>query len=313
MKIAFVGNHTVDFSSETHHCKTLESMGHEVVRLQEGLMRSDTILREALKCDMLVFIHTHGVVTRGPYSISRVFETLKERGIPTVTYHLDLWLGIRREQDLTQDPFYRSIEYFFTVDKLMADWFNENTNVKGRFLPAGVFDQESYLEQVAPPTNDVIFVGSKGYHPEWPYRKELIEMLELRYGDRFHHIGRDGTGAVRGDRLNQLYARSKVAVGDTLCIGFDYPYYLSDRIFETTGRGGFIIHPYVKGIEDLFEIGEEIITYKYGDFEDLFEKIDYYIEHDIEREEIRRAGFRRTKHDHTYRSRWEVILKEVLA
>lgn len=321
MRIAFVGNHKVDFSTETHHCKTLEAMGHEVIKMQEGLIRSDTIYREAVKCDMLVFIHTHGVVTRGPYSISRVFQLLKNAGIPTVTYHLDLWLGIRREQDLHNDPFYHSIEYFFTVDKLMADWFNENTKVKGIYLPAAVYDKECYLHEEPvykgnnplkkDLLNDIVFVGSKGYHPEWPYRPQLINNLRGHYRDAFHHIGRDGEGAVRGDELNRLYASSKVAVGDTLCIGFDYPYYLSDRIFETTGRGGFIIHPYIKGIEDLFEIGKEIITYKYGDFDDLYAKIDYFLQNPAEREKIRIAGHERTKRDHTYRNRWEFILKEV--
>lgn len=318
MKIAFVGNHKVDFSSESHHCKTLEAMGHQVIRMQEGLVRSETIYREALKCDMLVFIHTHGVVTRGAFNLARAFELLKKSGVPTVTYHLDLWLGIGREKDLTQDPFYKSIEYFFTVDKLMAEWFNDNTEVKGIFLPAGVYDKEVYLHDepilktdTKELFNDVVFVGSKGYHPEWSYRPLLIDNLAAEFGDRFHHIGRDGEGAVRGDELNRLYASSKVVVGDTLCIGFDYPYYLSDRIFETTGRGGMIIHPYIKGLEDLFEIGKEIITYKYGDFEDLYAKVDYYLDHPEEREKIRIAGHERTKKDHTYRNRWEFILKEV--
>lgn len=312
MKIAFVGNHKVDFSSESHHCKTLEAMGHEVIRMQEGLVRSETIYREAIKCDMLVFIHTHGVMTRGSYSISRVFEMLKNAGVPTVTYHLDLWLGIRRESDLHNDPFYHSIEYFFTVDKLMADWFNENTSVKGIFLPAAVYDKEVYIHES--PYNfikEVVFVGSKRYHPEWQYRPLLINNLAEHYEERFFHIGGDGSGVVRGDDLNKLYISSKVVVGDTLCIDFKYPYYLSDRIFETTGRGGFIIHPYIKGLEDLFEIGKEIVTYEYGNFKELYEKIDYYLEHDDEREAIRLAGHERTKRDHTYRNRWEFILQEL--
>lgn len=312
MKIAFVGNHRVDFSSETHHCNTLESMGHEVIRLQEGLLRSETIYREAIKCDMLVFIHTHGVVTRGAYSISRVFQLLKNAGIPTVTYHLDLWLGIKREQDLHNDPFYHSIEYFFTVDKLMADWFNENTKVKGIYLPAAVYDKEAYIHnQPYNFTKEILFVGSKSYHPEWPYRPQLIDNLSSHYEEKFFHIGNGGRPNVRGDELNREYASSKVVVGDTLCIGFDYPYYLSDRIFETTGRGGFIIHPYIKGIEDLFEIDKEIVTYEFGNFKQLYEKIDYYMTHDKEREAIRIAGHERTKRDHTYRNRWEFILKEV--
>ena len=61
-------------------------------------------------------------------------------------------------------------------------------------------------------------------------------------------------GVIRGKELNDLYATAKVVVGDTLCKGFNYPYYFSDRLFETTGRGGFLIHPYIKGLEDYFEV-----------------------------------------------------------
>jgi len=35
MKIVFLGNFGVSYSSENHHVKTLESLGHEVIKLQE--------------------------------------------------------------------------------------------------------------------------------------------------------------------------------------------------------------------------------------------------------------------------------------
>src|ERR1700757_4501586 len=192
MEIAFVGNFSVDYSSETHHAKSLESLGHKVARLQEGTMTGEQILRDGLQSDMVVFVHTHGWVTHG-MPISEVFAELHAYGIPTVTFHLDLWRGLQRQHDLDRDPFYRSIGWVFTVDKLMADWFCENTAVKGRFLPAGVFDQECYIsEQPSPHANDVVFVGARGYHPEWPYRPQLIDWLRKTYRGRFTHIGPDG-------------------------------------------------------------------------------------------------------------------------
>ena len=39
-KIVFLGNFRVDYSSETHHANTLESMGHKVIRLQESEAKS---------------------------------------------------------------------------------------------------------------------------------------------------------------------------------------------------------------------------------------------------------------------------------
>lgn len=316
MRIAFLGNWQVSYSSESHHAASLESLGHTVVQLQEGRATGEQFLDEALKSDLAVVVHTHGWRTGG-LPLDQALLTLKDAGIPTVTFHLDLWLGLKRQRDLDQDPFYRTIGHFFTADRLMADWFNEHTDVKGHYLPAAVYDRECYItDQPSPHSNDVVFVGSRGYHPEWPYRPQLVDWLKTTYGPRFTHVGGDGqTGTIRGDDLNRLYAGSKIAVGDTLCLNFDYPDYFSDRVFESLGRGAFIIHPWIKGIDDLFDDGKHLVTYKYGDFEQLQFLIDYYLDdaNTEEREQIRRAGHEHVKANHTYTHRWQAILDTVFA
>ena len=313
-KITFLGNFQVDFSSENHHAKSLEALGHTVVKFQEG--RGTTIgkvLREAATSDLFVWVHTHGWHTPGQERID-ILRELRESNVPTMTYHLDLWFGLKRQHDLENDPFYKNIGHFFATDKLMADWFNENTAVRGHFLPAGVFAPECYIHPDYDGTfdYDVIFVGSKNYHPEYPYRPKLVNALRELYGDRFLHVGGDGdTGVVRGDELNRIYARSKIAIGDTLNINFNYPYYSSDRLFESTGRGGFTIYPNIVGLDAFFEDKKEIIFYDHGNLTDLKEKINYHLEHDEERESIRMAGHERAKREHTYKNRWQTILKEL--
>lgn len=318
MKIAFLGNFGVDYSSESHHRKTLAGMGHQVFPLQEGQASAEQIEAVASASDMFVWVHTHGWVTPSEKGTSMVdvLKRLNERGLPTVTYHLDLWFGLQRQKDLEHDEFYKHIGHFFTVDKKMADWFNENTNVKGHYLHAGVYAEECYMAapsfQFDTYKHDIIFVGSKGYHPEWQYRPQLIDWLRNTYGGRFTHVGGDGeVPTTRGQALNTLYADSKIAIGDSLCIGFDYPYYWSDRVYETLGRGGFMIHPYIKGMEEDFEDGKHLVFYEFGNFDDLKAKIDYYLTHDDEREKIRLAGHEHVKKNHTYFNRWEQIIKEV--
>jgi hypothetical protein len=192
----------------------------------------------------------------------------------------------------------------------MADWFNSNTSVKGHYLPAGVYDKEcTYTPAI--PTEEVIFVGSKTYHPEWPYRPKLINFLSQVYGKRFNLYGREGVKMVRGQELNNLYASTKVVVGDTLCPDFAYPDYWSDRIYETIGRGGFLIHPYIPGLEKEFEDKKHVVFYEYNNLDQLKQLIDYYLEHDEEREQIRRAGHELVKNSYTYKNRWQTILKEL--
>jgi glycosyl transferase family 1 len=312
VKITFLGNHAISYSSESHHAASLESLGHKVVRLQEVQTTGERVLAEALQSDMLVVVHTHGWFTPGVPLVD-VLAQLKVAGIPTVTYHLDLWLGLARQHELDADPFYRSIEWFFTVDKLMANWFRTNTPVKGVFLPAGVFDQECYIsDEPSPHANDVIFVGSRGYHDCWPWRVQLLDWLHETYGPRFTHVGGDGdTGTIRGDELNRVYANSKVAVGDTLCLNFDYPFYTSDRLFECAGRGGVQVWPYIRGVDEWFTDGEHLRFFDFGDFGDLKTQIDYLLEHDEEREQMRKAGHELVKAEHTYVNRWETILETV--
>lgn len=315
MRIAFYGNFSVSYSSETHHAASLEALGHEVVRLQEPKCGATQIVAEASRSDMFVWIHTHGWDTPG---MNQALKRIKTAGVPVVAYHLDLYMGLRRWKQYERDPYLREIDHFFTVDRLMADWLNENTAVTGHYLPAAVFGPECYLAETDHPQgNDVIFVGSKGYHPEWPYRPKLIDWLRDTYGPRFTHVGGDGdTGTVRGHDLNRIYASSKVVVGDTLCLNFDYPDYWSDRVYETLGRGGFLIHPCIKGMERTFKHERDLVFYEYGDFDALQYQIDKYLDDpDWQpiRERIRRNGHELVKGSETYAHRWQTILDTVFS
>lgn len=310
MKIAFLGNFQVDFTSETHWAKSLESLGHQVLRLQENTISSEIMLRSAMNCDMFVWVHTHSF--RIVPDMGDILKKLKEANIPTVAYHLDLYMGLNRWKEYEDNLYMHGLEYFFTVDKKMADWLNENTDTRGIYLPAGVFDKECIMLPKQQVGYDIIFTGSKNYHHEHPFRPQLIEFLQRTYGRRFIHIGNDGeVKSQRGMDLNQIYRNAKIVVGDTLQINFDYPYYYSDRLYEVPGRGGFSIFPDINGVEENYEDGKEIVLYKHGDLQDLKEKIDYYLTHEAEREAIRRAGFDRTKRDHTYINRWKTILETI--
>jgi len=318
-RIAFLGNFSVPYSSESHYKTTFEDLGHSIIPLQEGRANSEEISEAALNSDIFFWVHTHGWHTQG---INYVVQELKDKGIPTVGYHLDLWLGIEREKDLETDPYWR-IEYFFSVDEQMVDLLNEREDMpKAFYLPPGVVKSECYLgeyrEELA---SDIIFVGSKGYHDEWPYRPQLVNWLKDTYGDQFAHWGGDGKGTIRGAELNDLYASAKIVIGDTLSPGFNYPKYYSDRLFETTGRGGFLIFPFIKGINDMFytDVGDlsknksELATYKFNNFDDLSFKINFFLTHDKRREEMRLAGHKRTKRDHTYNNRLKEMLEVINA
>ena len=277
MKIVFLGNFSVPYCSEVHYQKTFDKLGIEVVAVQEPKVNGLEIIKLLEDgADMFFWVHTHGWLTS---NIDKVLEYCKEHRIPSVGYHLDLWMGIERQKDLESDPYW-GIDYFFCTDKLMVDHLNRRDDMpKAFYLPAGVFEDECYLgERRKEYEHDVIFVGSKGYHHEWPYRPKLINWLQDTYGDRFAHYGGDGKGVVRGKDLNDLYASAKVVVGDTLCKDFCYPFYSSDRYWESIGRGAFLIYPYIRGLQNYFTDKKELVYYTFNNFLQLKSLIDYYIE-----------------------------------
>lgn len=285
----------------------MQELGWEVRRLQEGGTPWARIAREASQSDLFVWVHTHGWRTIG---IERALKAIKAAGVPTMTYHLDLWMGLRRESDIRSSPYW-DLDHFFTVDPVMAAWLTDNTPVRGHFLPAGVFGGECYLSgEDSGLANDVVFVGSSKYHPEWPWRRELISWLANTYKDRFTHIGPGGVTSLRGAQLNAFYRASKVAVGDSLCKDFTYPKYHSDRLFEAPGRGAFQVFPRIDGIRDWFP-PDTLELFEFGDFTGLRALIDRYVDDDSAREAMRIRAHEHVKAHHTYRHRWQTILTEL--
>lgn len=316
MRVTFYGNHSVSYSSESHHCASLEELGCEVVRLQEPKVPALDIMAEAVKSDLFVWIKTHGWDTPG---IDQVIDTVKHVGVPVISYHLDAYRQIPdRWARYRADPYMQSLDWFFTVDQCLADWLNENTAVKGVYLPPGVYGAECYIStRPSPYANDVVFCGSKGYHTDYPMRGQLIDWLRTTYGTRFTHVGGDGdTGTIRGHDLNAVYANSKVIVGDSFICDPYYPgKYWSDRVPETLGRGGFLLHPWVIGLDEQFTHNKHLIMYEHGNFDGLKGIIDTYLDDSnaAARERIRLAGHEYVKTTATYKHRWQTILDTVFA
>jgi len=82
---------------------------------------------------------------------------------------------------------------------------------------------------------------------------------------------------------------------------------VNKRMFEIPACGGFQITSHREAINELFEIGKEIVTYT--DFNDLKTKINYYLDptNETERQRIIEAGYQRTIKEHTYKNRLETM------
>ena len=302
MTIYFLGNFLPSHSTENHLARTLRNMGHEVVELQENFIQPDHLAQRlnTEEFDLFLFTRTWGETLKLDH-----LDILKRRKIPSVSYHLDLYHGLERDGGIETDSFWKT-DFVFTPDgdKKSAEFFKEK-GINHYYMKPGVFADECYLVPGAK-DKEVIFVGSYNYHPEWQYRPQLIDWLRSNY-QGFELWGSHGLGEVRENALNELYGRTKVVVGDSLHLP-NHDWYWSDRVYETLGRGGFLIHPYIKGLKKEFTDKKHLVFYEYGNFDQLKKLIDYYISHDEEREKIRQAGYELVKRKYTYTVRLQKML-----
>lgn len=295
MRIGFIGNFRPSFSTENDRKWSFERLGHEVITYQEDKTSIGDISDDL---DVLFYSHTHGWKIEG---LGKLFLRFRNAGIPTASVHLDRWAWLSRVSDVgTEATWYT--EYIFMADgSPEAVELYEKHNLNWHYIAPGVVERDCY--KAKPRTDrfphEIIFVGSRGYHPEYPERPKIIDFLKTHYGSRFGHYGADGLGTTRGGDLNELYASAKIAVGDS-CFG-GRPRYVSDRYFETRGRGGFLLHPHVEGVDT-----HGVVNYR--DLEELTAKIDYYLEHEEQAQRLRDIGFNHVKEHETYTNRAQEIL-----
>ncbi len=81
------------------------------------------------------------------------------------------------------------------------------------------------------------------------------------------------------------------------------------RIYDILGSAGFLITNFQAELPMFFENEKHMVWY-YSN-EDLYEKVDYYLAHDSERNRIARCGYDFVRNNCTYESRLREILKIV--
>ena len=303
MKVAYIGNFREPYCTEVHISKTLNDLNVETVNLQEDELTIRKLDKELSKdVNILLYTRTWGLKERKQFL--SLLEELRGSGITSASYHLDLYYGIKRQSSLDGDPFWAT-EFVFTPDgDPAAQSFFESRGINHHYIKPGVFKGECGFGRFKQEYScDVVFVGSvEGYHGEWPYRKELHKWLSRNFKGRYKKFGHP-EGVVRNQNLNNLYASAKVVIGDSLCPGFDKPYYWSDRIYETSGRGGFLVHPYIKGLEEEFTDGHDVVFYEFGNFKELKAKIEHYLDNEDERNLIRQNALDNVTQNCTYHNR----------
>jgi hypothetical protein len=244
-------------------------------------------LVKSFGCDVVLFAKS-----RRPW-VPSFLEWCRDRGIITVCWLWDLYWGYRPDR-----PEQFHADLLFTTDGGHEKEFAKNGH-NHAVLRQGIHKPEhvAYPQDYA---HDVAFVGSA---TKTGHRHKLLSWLNDNYRNRFiHHTD------TRGLELNKALARVKVVVGDS----YASPHYWSNRIYEITGRGGFLLHPRTVGLNEEFTEGKHYIGYQGGRCDhDLRDLIEFWLAHNEERRIIQRQGFAYCGKHYTYEYRVASLLSQI--
>lgn len=287
LRIAYIGKFG-NMHDEEYIALSFEMLGYEVRRIPQHLQWRD--MQEALlsfKPDFLFYAKWEC-----PRELDPTIKTMQRHGMKTICWLFDLYFNYQREYQVRNKSFFKS-DYVFTTDGGQQNRFDE-LDINHKCVRQGIFAEECVLKPFEVIEHEIVFVGSE--NPIFPGRTSLVKELNATW------FGRKNTNEKRGMALNELYARSRIVIGDS----FPSPQYWSNRVVETLGRGGFLIHKEVEGLQEAYPY---LVTYK--DLPDLKEKIEYYKNHEEERQEIVLKNFEWVKNNYTMEKQCQILLNYI--
>jgi hypothetical protein len=293
MNILYIGKFKHSYSTEVYVTWALRAKGVTVYRCAS--MRSgNAIIAQINRWNPSAVLFSKLEIPE----TERVLNHCRRKGILTVCWQWDLFYGYRPKH-----PAQFKSDILLTTDGGHQDRF-ERDGYNHSVLRQGIHKPEHQLFNADSYDYDVAFVGTRFGHPS---RRRLIAWLERNYGPKFVHLTN-----TRGLSLNRTLAKVKVVVGDS------YPSrrYWSNRVYEITGRGGFLMHPETEGLDEEFSNGCHYVVYDRRDYARLRDQIDYWVANNQEREAIRRQGFAHCGAHYTYShrvSRLTEIISDALA
>ncbi len=219
-------------------------------------------------------------------------KAIEELSIPTACYLIDVHLGEWRKQ---------VARFFDAVFIAQKDYLSAYRKSLGHeqvyWLPLAAASDVHYQHNLKR-IYDVGFVGNIAISHRNTPRARRLELIGRRF------LTNDLYGRYSPEQVGVIYSQSRIVFNTSIASD------VTMRVFEGTACGALMLtDSAANGLEELFEPGREVVTYK--DDNDLVEKISYYLSHDNERTELARAGHDRTEREHYYTHRAEALLHEV--
>jgi GT2 family glycosyltransferase/glycosyltransferase involved in cell wall biosynthesis len=202
---------------------------------------------------------------------------------------------------------YDLYNHVFFASKLMQDKLKDKLNVGTGVLPQCT-DPEVMTATGNEKKYELLFVGNS----RRVYRQILKDVIPPKYkltvyGRHWEEFPvKDYVVAdyIDNNEVGQAYHDAKILLNDHWDDMKEYGI-VSNRIFDALSAGAFVISDDVVGMDEM--LGGSVVTYKNAD--DLSEKIDYYMQHEEERNEKAEAGKKLVRAEHTFANRADELIK----
>lgn len=309
MRIVYIGRHDQPTGNDDEGSVTfaLEQLGHNVFRLNEEKARK----AHRIEADLLLFNKWLDPDYLRAVKIPKVFwywdrvesgdPTLERRDHQRVSWMQQVMplvdLGFCSDGDWVEKV--NGLEDHRSGGDGKMVWLPQGADE--RVVGAGVKCHQGRCPTCASEVSDidVLFTGiSKGGGTK---RQSFVAELADRYGNRFRHVER----GVHGRDMANLVASSKIVVAP------DFPVsdrYWSNRVFNVLGFGGFLLHPWCKGLLHCYD---ESACVFYHCRKELFEQIDWFLCKPDTRKYIAAWGLEQTTAKNLYRHRCEELIRVV--
>lgn len=209
---------------------------------------------------------------------------------PTACYlvdvHSSLWVRQRYA------PFF---DYIFVAQKDYVQHFKNMGYKQVYWLPLAC-DPDLHGEKMSSRIYDIGFVGQlfNGTHPRNRRLNRLSELYKMNDFSKWY----------QKEEVTAVYSQSKIVVN------IPYSGDLNMRVFEAMASGSLLVTEAIgNGQKELFKDGIHLVEYHTD--EELFDKVDYYLKHDDERERIAITGQETVLKKHTYKDRCDFVIRNI--
>lgn len=219
-----------------------------------------------------------------------------------------MW-NISHPEDVSIEE-YNLYDYVFFASEKMKKEVGPLIKPESGVLLQCVDDEVMTYEENENKEYELLFVGNS----RKIYRQILKDLLPTKH--KLTVYGREWeefpvheyvvNNYIDNDKVGQAYHDAKILLNDHWDDMKEYGV-ISNRIFDALAVGAFVISDHMPEIDSTFD--GAVVTYH--DAEDLKEKVDYYLEHDEEREKLAQKGKKIVLAGHTFSARCRHIIDTI--